>query len=170
MQFQIPQFIEVENKIVGPLTLKQFMYLAGAGAFSFVFYFILEVWLWLILTAVLGAIAVSLAFIKYNGQPLPKIALAAFSFFWKPRFFLWQRLEEEKSISIERERKTLGKFFTEMPSVKKLWQDLMTTKNPIPKREKGLRSPFWGKQSKERFQLFRKITGEREIARRVDYR
>jgi len=169
-QFQIPQFIEVENKIVGPLTLKQFLYLAAAAGLSFIFYFILEFWLWLLVTAILGAIAVSLAFIKYNGQPLPRMIWAAFSFFWRPRFYLWQRVAEEKVIPIEQERKTLRDFFSEMPSVKKLWQDLMTTKMPIPKREKGLRTPYWGRQPKERFQAFRKITGEREIARRIDYR
>jgi hypothetical protein len=170
MQFQIPQFIEVENKIVGPLTLKQFLYLAGAGGLSFIFYFILELWLWLMITAILGAIAVSLAFIKYNGQPLPRIIWAAFGFFWRPRFYLWQRVTEEKVISIEQKRRTLRDFFSEMPSVKKLWQDLMTTKTPIPKREKGLRTPYWGRQPKERFEIFRKLTGEREIARRIDYR
>ena len=34
MQFQVPQFIETEDKVVGPLTLRQFMYIAGAGAAS----------------------------------------------------------------------------------------------------------------------------------------
>ncbi len=163
MQFQTPQFIDVENKIVGPLGLKQFLYLAAAGAFSFLFYFILETWLWFMLTAILGAIAVSLAFIKYNGQPLPKIIFAAFGFFWKPKLYLWQRAAEEKTVSIEIRRKSLQDFL----NVEKLWQNLTTTKNPIPKREKTL---YWGKKSKEKFQMFRKSTGEREIARRVDYR
>ena len=170
-KFQIPQFIEVENKIVGPLTLRQFLYLAGAGTFSFIFYFVLEIWLWLLITAIMGAIAVSLAFIKYNGQPLPRIAWMAFGFFWRPKFYLWQR--EAKFISIpevEAKRKTLQQFVSEMPSVKKLWQDLITTKTPIPKREKGLRTSYWGKKPKEKFEIFRKMTGEREIARRIDYR
>lgn len=166
MQFQTPQFIDVENKIVGPLTLKQFFYLAGAGAISFVFYFILAAWLWFIITAILGAIAIALAFVKYNGQSLPKILWAAFSFFWKPKLYLWKRVAEEKTFSIETKRKDLQVF----SSVKKLWQDLMTTKTPIPKREKTAMSPFWGKKPKEGFQMFRKLTGEKEAARRVDYR
>jgi len=175
MNFQIPQFIEIENKILGPLTLKQFFYLAGAGALSFIFYFLLQFWLWLFLTAIFGSIAVVLAFVKYNGQPLPKIAWTAFSFLWKPRIYLWQREIEEKTISIpeisvEEERRNLKQFFSEMPNVKKLWQDLMTTSTPIPKREKGSRTPFWGKKPKERFEVFRKLSGEREVARRVDYR
>ncbi len=173
MQFQIPQFIDVESKIVGPLALKQFLYIGIAAAFSFILYFILELWLWLFITAILGGISLALAFGKYNGQPLPKIIWMAVSFFWKPRFYIWQR--EKKYISIpefsaEQKRKTLKEFMSEMPSVKKLWQDLMTTKTPIVKREKRLVTPYWGKKPKERFELFRKLSGERDIARRVDYR
>jgi len=174
MQFQIPQFIEVENKIVGPLTIKQFLYLAAAGGFSFMLYFVLQLWLWLILTAILGAAAVCLAFIKYNGQPLEKIALSAFGFFWRPRFYLWQRESKEKVISIEEKRKTLADYFSGVPgvvpSVKKLWQDLMTTKTPIAKREKGLQASYLGKTPQEKFQLFRKVSGEKDMARRIDYR
>ena len=96
MQFQIPQFIEVENKIVGPLSLKQFLYLAAAGGISFILFFILATWLWVIITLILGSAAVSLAFVKYNGQPLHRIAWTALGFFWKPRLYLWQRRQKEK--------------------------------------------------------------------------
>lgn len=161
MRFQVPQFIEVESKIVGPLTLRQFLYLAGAAGASFIFYFLLATWLWIFLTAILGAIGIALAFVKYNGQPLPKMILAAFGFFWNPKLYLWQRMTEEKTILIEEKRKTLRDYFSEMPSIKKLMLNLTTTKNPIPKREKG---PGKG------FQTVRKITGEKEIAKRVDYR
>jgi len=53
-----------------------------------------------------------------------------------------------------------------MPSVKKLMVNLITSRNPIPKREKT----GYSFQNKERFSALRKITGEKEIARRVDYR
>jgi hypothetical protein len=29
MQFRVPQFIDIEDKLFGPLTFKQFIYLAG---------------------------------------------------------------------------------------------------------------------------------------------
>ena len=35
MRFQVPQFIEIESKIFGPLTFKQFIYLAGGGGRNF---------------------------------------------------------------------------------------------------------------------------------------
>ncbi|TRZ64846.1 MAG: PrgI family protein [Spirochaetia bacterium] len=168
MHFQIPQFIEIENKVVGPLTLKQFFYLAVAAAISFAFYFVLAFWLWIMITAVLVSTSLALAFIKYNGQPLPKIILYAFGFFWRPKFYLWQKTTGNQSFEVKRE--TLKDFFSGAPSIKKLWQDLMTTKNPIPKREKGLKFPNWGKKPQEKFQVFRKLTGEKEAARRIDYR
>ena len=34
MMFSVPQFIDVEDKIIGPLTLKQFIYLAGGAGLS----------------------------------------------------------------------------------------------------------------------------------------
>jgi len=160
MQFQTPQFIDIESKIVGPLTLKQFLYLAAAGGVSFLLFFTLQTWIWFIITAVLAVIAVSLAFVKYNGQSLPKIALRALFFFWRPRLYLWQREMEEKIIeipqikSVETARKNLKYYFSEMPSVK---------------REKSSQA-HWGRKSKERLATLRKLTGEKEIARRIDYR
>ena len=38
MQFSVPQFVEVEDKIIGPLTLKQFLVLLGGGFVVFVLY------------------------------------------------------------------------------------------------------------------------------------
>lgn len=184
MNFQVPQFIDVENKIVGPLSLRQFLYLAGAGAISFMLFFVLQMWLWFLITVFLTVVALALALIKYNGQPLPKILWLALGFLWKPRLYLWQREIEEKIIKIPQmpkfprpstesvisKRENLKTFFSEMPNVKKLWQDLLTTKNPVPQREKTGRTPFWGKKPTERFQVFRKLTGEKDVARRIDYR
>jgi hypothetical protein len=35
MQFQVPQFLDVEDKIIGPFTIKQFLYLAGGAGFAY---------------------------------------------------------------------------------------------------------------------------------------
>jgi len=48
MQFNIPQFIEIKDKIIGPLTMRQFLYiLAGIGALAALWFFA-ELWLFLI--------------------------------------------------------------------------------------------------------------------------
>ena len=135
MQFQVPQFIDTKPKIVGPLTIQQFLYLAGAAIPMFLLFFVLQFWLWLIIAAILSVLAVGLAFGKYNGQPLPKIMLAAFYFFWKPRIYLWQKEIPAPKIP------ELPKFEmqTEKPKrapMKDILLKITTTKHPIAKREK----------------------------------
>ncbi|MBI4159590.1 PrgI family protein [Candidatus Wolfebacteria bacterium] len=170
MQFQVPQFIDIEDKIVGPLSLRQFLYLAGAVAISFTSFFIFQLWLWLLISVFAGAFGAALAFVRYNSQPLPRILWLMFFYFWRPRLYLWQREVKEKIIEVKYKEPASRRALFEMSSVKKLWQDLLTTKAPIPKREKSIATVRWRSVPKERFELFRKISGEKEIARRVDYR
>lgn len=89
MQFQVPQFIDIEDRIFGPLTLKQFLYLAGAGALSFILFFALQTPVWIGVTIVLGAIASALAFIKYNGQTMLSTLGSLFRYLWFPKFYIW---------------------------------------------------------------------------------
>ncbi|MDP3947416.1 MAG: PrgI family protein [bacterium] len=148
MQFQVPQFIETENKIVGPLTLRQFLYLAGAGGVSFSFFFLIETWLWLVTTALLGAIGVSLAFVTINGRPLPAILRAALSFYWKPHFFLWQRekgvaREELPALEFKKKRRVpLAERLAVGDKLKELFEKLQTSRSPIPKRESASHRPW----------------------------
>ena len=44
MQYQLPQFIDIEDKIVGPLTFKQFIYIAGGAGICFIAYRLLPFW------------------------------------------------------------------------------------------------------------------------------
>ena len=90
MQFQVPQFIDVEDKIFGPLTLKQFLYLCGAGAISFMLFFSLTTPLWIGISVVLLALACVLAFIRINGQSMPRMLLASFGYLWFPKFYVWR--------------------------------------------------------------------------------
>lgn len=127
MQFQVPQFIETESKIVGPLTLKQFLYIAAAGLLSFFMFFILKTFAWIILTALVATFAVSFAFIKYNGRPLITILMSAISYAWRPRLYLWQREAEKKQPEIPMLK------ITPPPSgpvskIKNIWLKLITKK------------------------------------------
>src|SRR3989344_8002664 len=96
MQFQVPQFADVEDKIVGPLTLKQFLYIAAAAGLSLLLFFIVKFWLWLIMSIFMIAGAAGLAMIKINGQPLIKMALSAIEFYWRPQTYVWQSETQKK--------------------------------------------------------------------------
>ena len=170
MNFQIPQFIETEDKIVGPLTLKQFIYFAVAGGFVFMLFFFLNVGIWLVFAFFIITAAASFAFIKVNGRPLSVAAISALNFYWQPRFYLWQREAGVQKTALEKIPET--RISQTKSLLDNLWNQLKTSKQPIPKREKVIQPAITDrvKSSKERFEMMRKITGEREVARRVDYR
>lgn len=147
-QFQVPQFIETEDTIVGPLTIRQFGYLLAGGAIIFILYLLLNFWFWVILSTPLTLLTLTLAFIKYNNRPIAGLLLSALKYFWEPRIYLFQK---------EGGGHPGG-------GLKNLIFQMMTSSEKLP----SLLDRF--KSTKERFEFFRKITGEREAARRVDYR
>jgi len=174
-QFQVPQYIDLESKIVGPLTLKQFGFIAAPALVCFFLFFVLGLGLWIIFTIILMSAGAAFAFVKVGGRPLYVIALFALSFFWKPKLFLWKRpivedvIEVPARRAIEQKRSALQSATAAFSSVGKLWQDLTTSKTPIPKREKTIpKRPV--SEIKEQYQVFKRITGEKEVARRIDYR
>ena len=172
MQFSVPQFIDVEGKIVGPLTIKQFVLVAVPALLTFVLFFVLHIAFWIPIAAILVGVGVSFAFIKVDSRPLYMIALYALKFFWQPKLYLWKpAVITEKVIipEIQKKRFELKTLIPDFSKVNKLWQDMTTTKNPIPKREKILPKAML-QEVQEQYQVFRKLSGEREIAKRVDFR
>lgn len=89
MQFQVPQFIEVEDKIFGPLTFKQFVYIAGGAGACYIFARILPMFIAAPLILVTGGFAAALAFFKLNGRPFISALEHAFFFFMHTKLYLW---------------------------------------------------------------------------------
>ena len=168
MQFQVPQFIETESKIIGPFGLMGFFFFAAAVLVSYLLFYLLEFYLWIISSAVILGLALFLVLGKVNGRPAPVFLIAVFNYLWEPKVYIF---EPEKAPAV-----TESAFTTKPPkqmsSFKELLQKITTSSNPIPKREAAFAPELSQQQSKikERYEVLRKITGEREIARRIDYR
>jgi hypothetical protein len=96
MQYQVPQFIEVEDKIFGPLTLKQFIYIGGGGGFAFILWRFLPIIIALpVALGVLG-LAAALAFIKVNKRPLIEMIESGFMYYIHSKLYLWKAAREKK--------------------------------------------------------------------------
>jgi len=89
--FQVPQFIDIEDKIIGPLTLRQFLFLASAAVLIFILNSFLEFWLWIIISIFIAALGFAFAFLKFNGQYLPRVVWNGFKYLIRPRLYVWQR-------------------------------------------------------------------------------
>lgn len=92
MQFQVPQFIEVEDKIFGPLTLKQFIYLIGGGGAGLLIYVLVHpLFLALIVMTPFVIFALALAFYKINNQPFINVVESATNYFFTTKLYIWRK-------------------------------------------------------------------------------
>jgi hypothetical protein len=91
MQYQVPQFIEIEDKIFGPLTLKQFIYLAGGGGLCLLFFTLLPIYIAIICMLPVAALAFALAFYKVNDRPFIVVVEHAFGYFFGHKLYLWKQ-------------------------------------------------------------------------------
>lgn len=94
MRFQVPQFIEVEDKIFGPLSFKQFVYVIGGAGIAYAVYRFLPIYIAILLIVPVVGLAGALAFYKVNGKPFIHTLEAAFNFFKKGKLYLWQKQED----------------------------------------------------------------------------
>src|SRR3989337_3556216 len=94
MQFQVPLFIDRESKIVGPLTFKQFMYIAIAGVIIVLMRLLgLPVLLFLALAVILIIAALMMSFLSVGGRSLPQTLTYLMTFFYDSTAFVMKRKE-----------------------------------------------------------------------------
>lgn len=96
MQYQVPQFIDIEDKIIGPLTIKQFIFLASGLGIAFLLFLFLRMAFAIMLSIPIVAAGFTLAFVKIEGVALPKYLASMLGFSFKPQKYLWRKDEEIK--------------------------------------------------------------------------
>lgn len=91
MRFEVPQFIEIEDKIFGPLTWKQFVYVAGGGGLAAVLFFFTPLIIFLILGLPIAAVTFLLTFFPVNNRPFALFLEAAVRYFKGSKLYLWRK-------------------------------------------------------------------------------
>lgn len=135
MQFKVPQNIDMEDKIVGPLTLIQFLYILGGGVIDYLLYMALGsssfiFWLFAIPIAL---VALALAFLKIQDQPLLYFIKAGLIYLQNPKKRIWQRQGIQPTIIKDTVKKVViapppPKRHIEKSELEKLAQTLDTQK------------------------------------------
>lgn len=100
-QYQVPQFITVEDKVFGPFTIKQFIYLAAGSVLIFGARILLAPLLFWPIAAVVGGLAASLAFLKINEQPFPIVVKNMIFYMLRPRLYIWRQESPQKAAKPE---------------------------------------------------------------------
>ena len=116
MRFQVPQNVDIEDKIVGPLTGKQFGWIIAACIILFVSFKIFDTATFVAIAVVVGGLAVVFAFVRPYGQPMVVFVSNIFLYMFKSREYVWRRK---------------GPQFKEADSIKKQ-DDLLIIKKGLP--------------------------------------
>lgn len=91
MRFEVPQFIEIEDKIFGPFTWRQFVYLAGGVGVGVVTFITLPVFFFALIGLPIAALGLVLAFYPVNNRPFSVFLESIYRFYGSSRIYHWKR-------------------------------------------------------------------------------
>ena len=147
MQFRVPQNIDMEDKIVGSLTLLQLVYVLTGGLIVYILFQLLGknyfyVFLFFGIPIALATLAIT--FLKIQDQPLSYFIKAGLAYFSRPKIRFWQRKDlmpmiKDEPSATPKEISVLPAKRIEKSNLEKLAYSLDT--QPITQEEKK----FFGK-------------------------
>lgn len=142
MRFQVPQFIEMEDKIFGPLTIKQFVYLAGGAGLSFILFRFLPLIIAILLIVGVLGFSLALAFYQVNNKPLIYVLQSAFGYFFSSKLYLWKKKDKTKELTKAGPTGLLGQTPIYVPKLSQsklhdlTWSlDIKESLNPVTQEE-----------------------------------
>ncbi len=102
MQFKVPQFLDIEDKIFGPFTLKEFIYLTGGAGLCFVLYRLLGLILGIVPILIIAGLTLAFIFYRPNNKPFIEMVGAGFYYLIQHKLYIWQR----RKIKIDKSQPT----------------------------------------------------------------
>jgi len=91
MRYKVPQNIDLEDKVIGPLTLKQFIYLLAGGMIDYIFYKSIQHWSVWLLMIIVSLIVLTFAFVKVQEQDFSYFLSSFFNFLLSPKTYVWHK-------------------------------------------------------------------------------
>lgn len=96
MLIDVPQFVDIEDRIVGPLTAKQLGWLALGGVIILALWALLSLPVFIFATIFVVILFGGLAFYRPYNQSLISFIISSFSFIFKSKMYIWKRLPEKE--------------------------------------------------------------------------
>lgn len=101
MRYQVPQFVDIEDKIIGPLTIKQFLIYVVAVMLLVPVYLATDMSLFITMAIPLLGLAALFAHFKLHGRSLFAIGGHAATFLLRGQLFIWRRVGEADSLLVQ---------------------------------------------------------------------
>lgn len=109
MQFVVPQFIDVENKIIGPVSTRQFIIIVVVGGVGFLLFRLAPTWLFVIGVPFDLVFGGALAFVKVNGQPFHLFLVSIIQTLKRPALRVWSQDVSKKELKQNKKEENIPK-------------------------------------------------------------
>lgn len=104
-QFTVPQFIDVEDKIFGPITARQFVIMLAGFLLIAICYKLLAFTMFIIIGLLIFGTSGVFAFLKINGMPFQYFVLNFAQTLRRPQLRVWNSLYKKYSKAVEKKEK-----------------------------------------------------------------
>ena len=98
MRFEVPQFINIQDKLFWIFTFREALYLIGGGGIIYLFFRILPTFAAGTLGVPVAAFTLALVFYKPNGRPFINMVESFVLFTFTQKFYLWRQREVDRSV------------------------------------------------------------------------
>jgi len=107
-QFTVPQFIDVEDKVIGPLSVRQFIIVLATFGLVAISYKVFDFTMFTAVAVITLLLGGTFAFIKINGAPFHNFLLNIIQTLRKPQLRVWSKgwekaTEEEVAVPVFQE-------------------------------------------------------------------
>jgi hypothetical protein len=99
----VPQYIDVEDKIAGPLTWKHLGWFFGGGGLLMLAYAVLDKMTFYIVAVIIISLTVIMAFYRPNGVSMMEFVGYGINFLFHPKVYTWEREMQTKVTKKQKE-------------------------------------------------------------------
>lgn len=127
-QREVPQFINIEDKIAFQLTAKQLGWIGLGCFFGFLAWVFLEKFYFVITSMIIGVLILFILFIRPYGQTIPEFIANAITFMFRPKVYIWkkgyQKMNNYEKINFKKTKKKEKKKKIDPKEIKKAIEKL----------------------------------------------
>lgn len=127
-QFLVPQFIDVESKILGPITVRQFVIMIVVMGALFTYYKTLDFSGFLLASIFTVALGAAFGFLKVNGAPFHVFLLNVIQTIMRPSLRIWAKDYTVSTTNEEDKEKKVDDLLNAVKLVKPSAKQITTTR------------------------------------------
>lgn len=113
MRYQTPQFINIEDKVFGPFSFRQFVYMGGGAGISYALWTLLPKLIAIPFIVAVAGFAIALAFYKVNNRPFALLVQSFLMYIIRDKLYLWKKVPKTKKIKSSAPEKTADEIANE---------------------------------------------------------